>query len=149
MDIILNLFGKTGFYNQKSVLADKNEKIKIKLLSKQINNVEYFVNGKKITNGTFEIDNIAGSYDFNITACKNGIEIKKWDCEPLIIKEVSDKNELVGELEAFTKETKSLILNQSIKIKTLENKIVELEELCENTKNLVLELNGLSEKVVK
>lgn len=149
MDIILNLFGKTGFYNQKSVLADKNEKIVIKLSSKQMDNVEYFVNGKKITNGTFEIDNIAGIYDFNIIACKNGIEIKKWECEPLIVKDFDDRNELVGELESQNKELKNLILSQNLKIKKLETKVSELEILCENTKNLVLELNNLSEKVVK
>ena len=69
--------------------------------------------------------------------------VKEYELEDLILKEENSKLKVIPEFEILKGEfNKVKSENEAMK-----KEIAELRELCENTKQLVVELNGLTEKV--
>ena len=137
----------TGLYDDKiGVLAD-NENLHIKIVGRLYDNVTYYL---KARNGEFlhelkfvdrfiEIPRkklMYGLFKAKVVAFVGSKKIKEFDAEDLILEEVGGEIKVLPEIEQLKDE-----FNEVIK------EVVALREMCENTKELVIKLNGLVEKV--
>lgn len=144
----------TGLYDNKVLVLADNENLKIRVVGKTLPNLTYLFKAK---NGTMSctkkvIDNLVeferkdlvyGKFQAKIIVMANENVVKEYELEDLILKEENSELKVIPEFEILKGEfNKVKSENEAMK-----QEIAELRELCENTKNLVVELNGLTEKV--
>lgn len=137
----------TGLYDDKiGVLAD-NENLHIKIVGRLYDNVTYYLkarNGEYLHELRFvdrfvEIPRknlVYGLFKAKVVAYVGNKKIKEFNAEDLILEEVGGEIKVLPEIEQLKDE-----FNEVIK------EVVALREMCENTKELVIKLNGLVEKV--
>ena len=77
-----------------------------------------------------------GLFKAKVVAFVGSKKIKEFNAEDLILEEVGGEIKVLPEIEQLKSE-----FNEVIK------EVVALREMCENTKELVIKLNGLVEKV--
>ena len=144
----------TGLYDNKVLTLTDDENLQLKLVGKVYPNLTYYLkakNGdilhtKKFVNGIAEIErkNLAyGKFKAKVIAMANENVLREFDIEDLLLKEIGCELKVVPELEEVKAEFEAIKVENN----ALKKKVAELEELCENTKELVLTLNGLTEKV--
>lgn len=152
MTIEVNL--ATGLYNQKIVTLTDNENLQIKLAGRVYPNLTYFIKAKnggkfhqiKFIDNFIEIDRKDLSYGIlsaKIVALANEVTVKEIPLENLTLQEVNKTLKVVPELEVVKNEFAKL----QDENEKMREKVAELEKLCENTKELVIRLNGLTQKV--
>lgn len=152
MTIEVNL--ATGLYNQKIVTLTDNENLQIKISSNIYPNLSYYLKAKnganfhqiKFVDKVITIDRSCLSYGTlsgKIVAMLNGDVVKEFKIEDLILREIDKKIEIIPEIESIKADFERIKKENT----ELKEKIAELEKLCENTKTLVIRLNGLTEKV--
>ena len=139
----------TGLYDNKILTLNDRENLKFKLIGNTYPNLTYYFKAKNGSN-LYElkfIDNMCeiernkltyGKLKGKIIAMANEVVVKAIEVEDLILQDLGVKIKVIPEVERL-----------KAQINEMETKFCELKTLCENTKNLVLELYGLSEKVVK
>lgn len=144
----------TGLYDNKILVLADNENLKIRIVGKTFPNLTYFFkakNGsmcqtKKIVDNLVEFDRkdlVYGKFQAKVVVMANENIVKEYAIEDLVLKEEDSKLKVLPELEVLRAEfDKVKSENEQMK-----QKIAELEKLCEDTKQLVVELNGLTEKV--
>lgn len=147
--MVKEIYLSTGLYDNKILTLNDNENLQIKLIGKTYPNLTYYLkaqNGSilhkiKFVNNLCEIKRNQlnyGKFKAKIIIMANENIVKEIEVEDLILKDLETEFKVIPEVEML----KAKITDMTIKIK-------EMATLCENTKKLVLKLNGLSEKVVK
>ncbi len=137
----------TGLYDNKvGVLAD-NEDLVIKIVGRLYDNVTYYL---KARNGEFLhelkfVDRLVtiprkalmyGLFKAKVVAFVGNKKIKEFNVEDLILEEIGGEIKVLPEIEQLKSEFNELL-----------QEMVLLKQECEDTKELVLQLNGLSQKV--
>lgn len=144
----------TGLYDSKVLSLVDNEKIQFKLVGRVFPNLTYYLKAKngqyqhnlKFIDGIAEIDRnklVYGKFKAKVIAMANENVVKEFELEDLLLKELDGEFKVIPELEQVKADFEKLKLENA----ELKTKVAELEELCENTKELVLELNGITQKV--
>ena len=144
----------TGLYNNKILTIADNEKLVLKLIGRIYPNLTYFLKVKigdkffnlKFNDNLVEIDRkdlVYGKFKAKVVAMANENIVKEFELEDLILVEIDSELKTIPEFE----ELKSKFEVIKSENEAMKQKIAELEELCENTKQLVVEFNGLTEKV--
>ena len=144
----------TGLYDNKILTIADNEKLVLKLIGKTYPNLSYFLKARigdkflniKFDNNLVEIerkDLVYGKFKAKVVAMANENIVKEFELEDLILVEIDSELKTIPEFE----ELKSKFEVIKSENEAMKQKIAELEELCENTKQLVVEFNGLTEKV--
>lgn len=152
--MIKEIYLATGLYDNKILTLADNENLQLKLKGMIQPNLTYYIkvrNGgkfynKRIIDGIINFDRkelVYGKFQAKIVALANENVVKEFDIEDLILKELDGELKVIPELEEVKEEFETL-KSENAELKT---KVGELEELCENTKELVLELNGITQKV--
>lgn len=152
--MVREIYLATGLYDNKVATLTDNEDLQIRLVGAVMSNLTYILkakfNGKqhaiKFVNNliTIERKNLCyGKFQAKIVAVANENIVKEFNLEDLLLKEIDGELKVIPELE----QVKSEFAEIKVENEQLRNKVAELEELCENTKELVLELNGISQKV--
>lgn len=152
--MVKEIYLATGLYDNKVLTLADNDNLQLKLKGMIQPNLTYFIkarNGgkfynKRIIDGIINFDRkelVYGKFQAKIVALANENVVKEFDIEDLILKELDGKLKVIPELEEVKEEFETLRLENA----ELKTKVGELEELCENTKELVLELNGITQKV--
>lgn len=152
--MIREIYLATGLYDNKVMTLADNENLKIRLVGNTYPNLTYYLkakNGnnyfnKKIDNNLIEIDRqslVYGKFQAKIVVMANENVVKEFEIEDLVLQELQGKLRTIPEFEIL-KEEFGKVKSENEK---MEQEIAELKELCENTKNLVVELSGLTEKV--
>ena len=147
--MIKEIYLSTGLYGNKILTLNDNENLQIKLIGKTYPNLTYYLKAKngvilheiKFVDNLCEIKRnqlIYGKFKAKIIIMANENVVKEIEVEDLILKDLGTEFKVIPEVEILKAE-----------INDMATKINDLKILCENTKNLVLKLNGLSEKVVK
>lgn len=137
----------TGLYDSNvGVLAD-NENLCIKIVGRVYNNETYYLkakNGAKLHELKFidrfiEIPRknlVYGLFKAKVVAFVENRKVKEFNVEDLILEEVGGEIKVLPEIEQLKSEFNEVI-----------QEVATLREMCENTKELVVKLNGLSQKV--
>lgn len=144
----------TGLYDSAICTLNDKENLQIKISSNTYPNLSYYFKAKngsifhqiKFVDKVITIDRSRLSYGVlsgKIVAMSNGDVVKEFRIEDLILREIDKKIEIIPELESIKADFER-IKNENAELK---EKVAELEKLCENTKTLVIRLNGLTEKV--
>ena len=134
--MIKEIYLATGLYDNKILTLNDRENLKFKLVGNTYPNLTYYFKAKNGSN-LYELKFI-GKLKGKIIAMANEVVVKEIEVEDLILQDLGVKIKVIPEVESL-----------KAQINEMETKFCELKTLCENTKNLVLELYGLSEKVVK
>lgn len=144
----------TGLYNPKIITVTDNENLQIKMNGTTYPNLTYVLKAKnggkfhqiKFNDKVIEIDRKELTYGIlsaKIVVLANDVTVKEIPLENLTLQEVSKTLKVVPELE--------IVKNEFAKLQDenekMREKVAELEKLCENTKELVIRLNGLTQKV--
>ena len=144
---------KNKYDSNIGTLAD-NESLQIKINGKTYLNAQYYLkaqNGEHLFNLLF-VDNIVeiprqeltyGIFKAKVVVMVDNKVVREFEVENLLLKELEGEFKIIPEFEEVKCEFESV----QEKCRVLEDKILELETLCENTKELVLKLNGLTQKV--
>lgn len=147
--MVKEIYLSTGLYDNKILTLNDNENLQIKLIGKTYPNLTYYLKAKNgvVLHELKFIDNLCeikrnqltyGKFKAKIIIMANENIVKEIEVEDLILKDLGTEVKVIPEVEILKAE-----------INDMATKINDLKILCENTKNLVLKLNGLSEKVVK
>lgn len=144
----------TKLYDSNIVTLAENDNLQITIKGKVYTNATYYLkakNGVNLINLKF-IDRFIeiprktlnyGEFVAKIVVIVDEVVVKEFDIEKLYIKEIDGEFKLIPELE----QVKSEFLQIKNENDRLVRKIAELEKLCEDTKELVLQLYGLTQKV--
>lgn len=145
MEKTLNL--TTGLYDSNvGVLAD-NENLCIKIVGRVYDNVTYYLKAKngaklhelKFVDRFIEIPrkNLAyGLFKAKVVAFVENRKVKEFGVEDLILEEVGGEIKVLPEIEQLKSEFNELL-----------QEMVLLKQECDNTKELVVKFNGLTQKV--
>lgn len=144
----------TRLYDSKILTLTDNENLQIKLVGKTYPNVDYYFKARngskffqiKFVDNFIEIDRkdlFYGILNAKIVAMQKDKILKEIEVEDLILQEVSKNIEVIPQIEQIKAEF------QTIKAENeeLKRKVEEFTEMCKKTKELVIELNGITGKV--
>lgn len=144
----------TGLYNNKILTIADNEKLVLKLIGRIYPNLTYFLKVKigdkffnlKFNDNLVEIDRkdlVYGKFKAKVVAMANENIVKEFELEDLILQEVDGELKTIPELEEIKAEFETIKTeNEAMKIE-----IERLKKLCDDTLDMVLKFNGITQKV--
>lgn len=144
----------TGLYDNKVLTIADNEKLELKLIGRTYPNLTYFLKAKigdkflnlKFDNNLVEIerkDLVYGKFKAKVVAMANENIVKEFELEDLILAEIESELKTIPEFEKLKAEFE-IIKTENEKMKS---EIERLKKLCDDTLDMVLKFNGITQKV--
>ena len=144
----------TGLYDNKILTLADNENLEFKLIGRTYPNLTYYLRaiiGGKCYNLKFN-DNLCvferknlvyGKFKAKVVAMANENIVREFEIEDLLLKEIDTELKTIPEFEIVKSELEVVKSeNEAMKVK-----IAELEKLCNDTLAMVIEINGITQKV--
>lgn len=152
--MVKEIYLATGLYDNKILTLADNENITFKIVGRTYPNLTYYFKAKnggkfynlKFVNNSVEFDRknlVYGKFEAKVVAMANENIIREFGIEDLLLRELGTEIKCVPEME----ELRSQVNKITEENEQMKRKIEELQDLCEKTTELVVKLNGLTEKV--